>query len=277
MDNELQKLHQLELLLADKLVRICKKYNLPIFMLAGTALGAIRHRGFIPWDDDMDFGMLRSDFEEFKNICNIELDKSRFFLQSDENDKFYPFNFVKIRLNGTSVLEEFSQKADVHTGIYIDIFPIDNISLNPVKRFFQLIGFWFFRNLLWIKCGCGEDDRKQEIRYRVGSIFSSFFSIYFLKKAKNYFITLVKNEDADYVIVSDGSYGLTKETFPKKWLQESDVYMFEDRLFTSFQNIDIYLKYLYGDYMQLPPESSRNHYKRLNVNFGIYGENKNGV
>lgn len=235
MDNELQKLHQLELLLADKLVRICKKYNLPIFMLAGTALGAIRHRGFIPWDDDMDFGMLRSDFEEF------------------------------------------SQKADVHTGIYIDIFPIDNISLNPVKRFFQLIGFWFFRNLLWIKCGCGEDDRKQEIRYRVGSIFSSFFSIYFLKKAKNYFITLVKNEDADYVIVSDGSYGLTKETFPKKWLQESDVYMFEDRLFMSFQNIDIYLKYLYGDYMQLPSESSRNHYKRLNVNFGIYGENKNGV
>ena len=109
MDNNetLQKMHRLHLVLADEVKRICEKHSIEYFMLAGTLLGAIRHKGFIPWDDDMDFGMTRNNFEKFLLVAEKELDAKKFYLQTDRKDRFYTFNFAKLRLNGTKVIEEF--------------------------------------------------------------------------------------------------------------------------------------------------------------------------
>lgn len=270
MNKELEHLHQLELLLASEVLRICEKHGLKIVMLAGTFLGAIRHKGFIPWDDDMDFGMPRADFERFKKICEVELNREKFFIQTDDNDKYYPFNFIKLRLNGTHVIEEFSSSADVHNGIYIDVFPIDDVASNSYVKFIQFKGFWFFRNLLWIKCGYGDREQKQKTSYKIGKILSLFFSVDFLKKAKNFFITIGNRDTTEYVVVSDGSYGLEKETFPKKWLNEIDLYQFEDKMIWGFRQYQDYLTHLYGNYMELPPENKRNHHNRLKVDFGPY-------
>lgn len=270
MTDELKQLHQLELSLAIEVMKICDKHNLKIVMLAGTLLGAIRHKGFIPWDDDMDFGMPREDFEKFKEVCQYELDTDKYFLQTDEVDKNYPFNFMKMRLNHTKVSEEFSAQADVHSGIYVDIFPINEIATNGLKRFIQLKGFWFFRNLLWIKCGYGEEEKKQEFSYKLAKVLSIPFSIHFLKRMKHKCIMLGRNSGSDWVVVSDGSYGLTKETFPSKWLAETASYTFDGVDLMSFKDYDAYLKHMYGDYMKLPPEDQRNHHKRLAIDFGPY-------
>ncbi len=269
-DEILEKMHRLHLILADELKRICEKYNIEYFMIAGTLLGAVRHKGFIPWDDDMDFGMTRDNYERFLECCQTELDNERFFLQTDKNCKYYTFNFSKIRLNGTEVIEEFSSKVSTNQGIYIDIFPLDKVSNNKVKEKIQKKSFWFFRNLLWVKCGYGTPEKRKTIQYKIAKFLGHFFTISFLKKMKYKTITMARNEDAQRVVTSDGAYGLERETLNAKWIKKTREYKFEDRIYPGIADYEEYLPYLYGDYMQLPPEDERNHHERLSVNFGEY-------
>ena len=96
----LRRLQQTEFEILKEFDRICKKHNIQYFLDSGTALGAARHKGFIPWDDDIDVGMLRSDYEHFLEICPKELEQ-KYFLQTIETDPGCPCLFAKIRKNGT--------------------------------------------------------------------------------------------------------------------------------------------------------------------------------
>ncbi len=264
----LDKMHGLHLILADEVKRICEKYDIHYFMIAGTLLGAIRHKGFIPWDDDMDFGMKRCDYEKFLVVSEKELDHSVFTLQTDRNDRYYAFNFAKLRLNGTKVLESFSSKVSTNQGIYIDIFPLDYVYPSPVKRFFQFKSFWLFRNLLWVKCGYGDNERKKQFSYKLAHFLSLFFSINALKKLKYHAITGCN--ESEYLVTSDGTYGLQRETIKSKWISETADYTFEDRVYQGIKDYDAYLSYFYGDYLTPPPETNRNHHGRMEVDFGRY-------
>lgn len=266
----LDKLHSLQLLIADELKRICEKYEIKYFMVAGTLLGAVRHKGFIPWDDDMDFGMLRCDYEYFLTVCEKELDTKRFLLQTDKHDTYYAFNFAKLQLKGTSVVESFSKDVDVTQGIYIDIFPIDSVPDNLRIKRRQFFNFWFFRNILLVKCGYGNDERKKKFSYRAARFLSIFFSIEKLKKLKYSIITKYKNETTFYVVTSDGNYGLDKETLHAEWLKDICDYIFEDRVYPGISDYESYLGYFYGNYMELPPVEKRNHHDRLEIDFGKY-------
>ena len=96
MDEEKRKLQRAILSIAVEIKRICELYNIPYFINSGTQLGAVRHRGFIPWDDDFDIGMKRKDYEHFLKICDRELDKSKYFLQTEDTEPYYAFCFGKI-------------------------------------------------------------------------------------------------------------------------------------------------------------------------------------
>lgn len=269
-DDVLKKLHSMHLILADELKRICEKHNIKYFMIAGTLLGAVRHEGFIPWDDDMDFGMMRDDYERFLTVCQEELDNTKFYLQTDRNDKYYTFNFSKLRLLGTKVTETFSSSVNTHQGIYIDIFPIDVVPDNKIKKRIQFVSFWFFRNLLWIKCGYGDESQKREGKYIIAKIISKFFSISFLKKMKQKSISKYSQLSSKYVVTSDGSYGLQKETLNYEWIKKVKDYKFEDRIYPGLSQSTEYLTYFYGDYMKLPPKDKRNHHGCIEVDFGPY-------
>ena len=104
---------------------ICRKENISYSLHGGTLLGAVRENGFIPWDDDMDIGMLRADYEKFLNVAKEKLNK-KYFLQTWDTDEKFALPFAKIRLNGTKYIEHNSKNVDIHNGIYIDIFPYDN-------------------------------------------------------------------------------------------------------------------------------------------------------
>ena len=127
----LKKLHDLQLEMLQDLEKICDKYNLKYFAVFGTALGAVRHNGFIPWDDDMDVGMLRKDYEIFIRVVEKEMG-DKYQIMTPEIDKNYACCVTKFQRKGTKFVSYLSDKLNCDQCIFIDVFPFDYIA--PTKR-----------------------------------------------------------------------------------------------------------------------------------------------
>ena len=116
MNIDIKHLQACELIIAEEIKRICEKHSIKYFLLAGSMLGAIRHKGFIPWDDDMDFGMLRSDYEQFCEVCQDDLNP-QFELVNWNTDANYPFSYGKIVLKKTHIKERFAPEMKRNDGM----------------------------------------------------------------------------------------------------------------------------------------------------------------
>ena len=139
--NEIQKV---ELNLLKEFVKVCEKNNLRYFMVGGSALGCVRHKGFIPWDDDIDVAMPREDYEKFMKMQD-EL-PSYCFIQNYKTDPHYIYNYGKLRDSRTTFIESYYKYHRINHGVWIDIFPLDGISskMKPSKKFApKLYYFWF--------------------------------------------------------------------------------------------------------------------------------------
>ena len=134
------KAHQKALLtLLAEFDRICRALSIPYVLFAGTMLGAVRHQGFIPWDDDLDVMMLREDYDRFLREADALLDQERFFLQK-EFSAHWPMFFSKLRLNGTACLEKYHPKDhQIHQGVYMDICPCDRAAGSELGRRLQFL------------------------------------------------------------------------------------------------------------------------------------------
>ena len=130
------------LLLMDELDRICRKHSINYVLDGGSMLGAIRHFGFIPWDDDMDVVMLRKDYKKFIRVCKKDLDHSKFTLETTKTSKYYSYNFGKLKLNNTIFEEQGSERVKEHKGIYIDIFPLDKTGKHIYKIQHKMSYLW---------------------------------------------------------------------------------------------------------------------------------------
>lgn len=149
VSSDIKKAWSVELDLAQELIRVCKKYNLKIFANFGTLLGAVRHNGFIPWDDDMDFTMLREDYERLCAIASTEFVHPYHFQYSNEGTDFVN-GHAKLRNSETTgiVSDELNRKLNYNQGIFIDIFPLDNVFDNKVARYLQMKMAWLFRVMM---------------------------------------------------------------------------------------------------------------------------------
>ena len=128
--------------------KICKKHNLEYWLDAGTLLGAVRHQGFIPWDDDVDISMLVEDYNKFKNIAPKEL-RGTMFLQHKGSDPTFPFDYMKIRDNRADIIEfhEEGKEVDYHQGLFLDIFPmlaVKESKLNKIRYDYAFKAIRFF-------------------------------------------------------------------------------------------------------------------------------------
>ncbi len=128
-----EQLRKAQLYIAEEIKRICGLYNIPYFLDCGTMLGAVRHHGFIPWDDDLDIGMLREDYERFIAAVPDALG-SEFFLDNEITNPENALVFSKIRLRNTKYLEIKGNQKAVHNEIFVDVFPYYAISDAPGAR-----------------------------------------------------------------------------------------------------------------------------------------------
>lgn len=145
---DLKKLQKVELSILLNFDEVCQLLGLTYWLDGGSALGAIRHGGFIPWDDDVDVGMMRDDYDSFKEKAPAILAKKGLFLQDIGTDQYTAFNYIKIRKDNTAFVEYCNRKSKMHKGIYIDVFPYDKIPKEQQQkiRYLKSIKKW---QLFW--------------------------------------------------------------------------------------------------------------------------------
>jgi lipopolysaccharide cholinephosphotransferase len=149
---DLERLQRHQLQVALHVRNLCERHGIRYFLVAGTLLGAVRHQGFIPWDDDLDIGMLREDYDRFIELAQNELPED-YFVQTYMSDPFMPLPYAKIRVNGTVLREVASRDCQWHSGIFIDIFPFDGVPANQMVRVVHKWSLYFFGRTLLVKCG----------------------------------------------------------------------------------------------------------------------------
>ena len=257
MDNLLlDKLKIIELDILKVFIEICKKYDLKYFLLGGTALGAVRHKGFIPWDDDIDVGMPREDYEKFLNKVQNEL-PPHLFLQTHITDKNYPNNFAKIRNCNTTFIETSVQNIKMNHGVYIDIFPLDGYPdshlLSRMRNLIDIIISKSITNSLH----CEKHRKKTPLGY-LNNIISFFFFKDYRKavKTKDKLLKKYAYKHSEIIANYCGAWGI-KEVMPKSYFGNGTFGEFEGIKVVLPADYDKYLTSLYGDYMTPPPLEKR--------------------
>ena len=136
MNTDIKSLQKKILEITIYLDKFCKKHNIIYYLMGGSALGALRHKGFIPWDDDLDVFMTYDNYIKFIDTAKKHLDTKHFYLQEENTEEWSMF-FTKLRMNGTTFIEEDTQDNNMHKGVYIDIMCLNNVSENKIYRYFQ--------------------------------------------------------------------------------------------------------------------------------------------
>ena len=157
-EEELRKLQAIELELLIEFDRICRKHHIRYTLTGGTLLGAVRHGGFIPWDDDADVSMLRAEYERFRKACEADLNE-RYYFQDMHNTKGYRWGYGKLRKKGTLFLRENQEHMPYEQGVFIDIFPRDGVPDGRISRKIHKFQCFCVRKVLWSEVGKIADKR----------------------------------------------------------------------------------------------------------------------
>ncbi len=253
-ETELRQVQLIQLEMLEEVDRICKKCNIKYNIIAGTLLGAVRHKGYIPWDDDADVALLRPEYEKFRKACKTELDKERFYFQDNRNTKGYRWGYGKLRRKGTVFTREKQEHMPYEQGVFIDIFPLDNVPDAYPLRVLHNFQCFCIRKLLWAEAGKRADSNAgMRMWYGVLSKIP-------LKAVYRYYFHLMhfwNSRETKWVRIltfptPNRAYG-----YRKKWYEESADYIFENKVFKGIKEYDAYLSFKFGKYMELPPEEKR--------------------
>ena len=249
---ELKKLQDMVYEIFCEFDRICRKHNIKYSMEGGTLLGAVKYKDFVPWDDDIDVVMVRKEYEKFLEIAPEELD-TKFFIQSYNNVSEFPLNYAKLCLNGTEIFDyDYSHLKNMNHGIFIDIFPVDNVIPEKLSKQCSKIGIFTGARKTKLKAIRPKGIRK--LVYGGLSVLPMSVLIKAVDKAcKKYngketgYIYEVCNSNKKFKpLKADVYYTLTELTF-------------RDKNFLAVANYDDFLKSRFGEnYMnELPSEDKR--------------------
>lgn len=251
-ENMVTELRNCELALLRDFVRVCDENHLKYYLMYGSLLGAIRHGGFIPWDDDIDVVMPREDYERLKAIGG-ECFKQGFFFQTYETDRYYLNCYAKLRDVNTTFVETSVPSLKMNQGIFLDIFPMDYYceenALTKVKR--KIIEARVYEE--------NEFKSGSKMKWLGGKISKIFFpNISTAILARERILSMGKNVGKYYLRSGDAhGYAGSKFIMPVDWFGEGKKVLFEDVSCKAPDQYDLVLRHRYGDYMSLPPVEQR--------------------
>lgn len=253
----LHKVQKIQLEMAKDIKRVCDENGIRYFLYRGTFLGAVRHKGVIPWDDDMDFGMLRPDYEKFRKIALEKLGKDYVF-QDWHTDEKYALPFGKVRKRNTVFVESKCARLP-ENGIYIDIYPLDYAPADLTERKALAKKLLHLFRVKLMKSGYTPWMEEEKIiwKKRIGYLLYQTAALFVSQKK------LIKVYDGLVNAVPEGDVVYEQSALPiayyfeKKWVAEVQEYPYEDTTFAGPKDYDAFLSCLYGDYMELPPADKR--------------------
>lgn len=263
----LDRVHALEMEILDEIDRVCHENGLRYYITAGTLLGAVRHGGFIPWDDDLDIVMPRTDYERFLKICNDVIDP-RFFCQSRYNCDFLTNNFAKVRARNTLFIEDYLEalSGQDEMGIFVDIFPLDNARREDGIQRVQKFVMEKCTVLYFQKCGLHPE----------APLYKKLPAKLFTKKAlvrlRHAAVTLNRDDSSKYYVNFGSKYSVKKQTIEKSRFGVPIRLPFEDRSYDAPRDYLYILERLYGkNYMQLPPKEKQVTHNPVRLSFDTSG------
>lgn len=243
--------------LLDQVDRVCKKYNIPYYAIGGTLLGAVRHKGFIPWDDDLDIAMMRKDYNRFLEVAPKEI-KGKYFFQTTLTDQDYYKEWARIRNSETTGIHDHNEMHKCNNGIYMDIFPLENYTPTLLGVLHQIICITLGR-ILTVKLHHNTRPRNSVKSHIIYGI-SFLFNVKKAHKLRERIETRNAEKDTEYVTIGDihfETYSPEKLTFRKADFNDIVYLPFEEGTIPVPSGYANVLTTEYGDYMKFPPVEKR--------------------
>lgn len=275
-EDEVERVKQIVLEILCDVSQVCQRHHIPYMLGGGTALGAVRHRGFIPWDDDIDINIPRKYIHEVCELIRREY-PDKYEIDEPLYTKGYLSSFIQVHKKGT-VFQEYLVQELEHCGIKIDIFPIENTYSNRLRR--TIHGLQCEAGLLILSCyrmfawrkeffalakGTPKATAVITLKALIGMLFAPAHEFWYAAIQKT--LSKCTEEDSRYVVIPSGRKHFFGEIYNRKRYLKTIPMEFEGKRFPITEDYDVYLSRLYGNYMELPPEEKREHHVLYQLRF----------
>lgn len=240
---------------------ICEKHDIRYSLTGGTLIGAVRHKGFIPWDDDIDIMMPRADYDRFISIVKQMKDLPVRILAEEICPDDYYYAWAKACHKKTELIEKDVEQTNAKLGVYVDIFPVDGMGYKYNSAKIRTMIFQFIHGLKlssnWTKYHRSKLRKwyYEPLRY-VCYLVSKILGKKLINRVLDRFVRKIPFEKSEYAGRLTGDFG-SKEIMKKELFDKYIKLEFEGQLFNAIEDYDTFLTSLYGDYMKLPPEEAR--------------------
>lgn len=271
-EEELKQVQEIQRELIGEVKRICQKCGIHFGMVGGTMLGAIRHKGYIPWDDDADIGFLRAEYEKFRKACKTELNHEKYYMQDLRDTEGYRWGYGKLRRKNTEFVRLNQEFMPYEQGISIDLMPFDNVPDRWLARRIHFMRCFLYRKLFWSEVG----SREEENRW-MRAVYKVMRAVPMKLAVKSYqrFIDAGQRRKTKLVRIltfptPKGIYG-----YERRWYTHLAEYPFDNLRLPGARDFDGYLRVKYGNYMELPPAEKRKVHPVSKIK--LLGQCRNGV